>query len=102
MSVFDDAINVLFDDPNMAHDALYTPPNGGAPVPCRATLSHGDHNWRYQDVGTSTPARIAEIRASEVGSMKEEGTLAIGGQTYAIQSARRPDPDRLLWRLELA
>ncbi|TWA76444.1 hypothetical protein FBZ83_11995 [Azospirillum brasilense] len=82
-------------------DAVYTPPRGGSPVPCRASFTHGDRNWRYQDAGVSTPARIAEVRASEVPLMEEEGTLAIGGRTYVIANATQPDADRLLWRLEL-
>ncbi|CAO3453875.1 hypothetical protein [Azospirillum argentinense] len=82
-------------------DAVYTPPLGGAPVPCRVTFTQGDRNWRFQEAGASTPARIAEVRASEVPLMKEEGTLVIGGRTYAIANATQPDADRLLWRLEL-
>lgn len=101
MSVFDDALNVLFADPNMASDAVYTPPRGGAPVPCRASFECGDKEWRYQEAGASTPVRIAEVRASEVPLMEEEGTLTIGGRTYVIGTATQPDADRLLWRLGL-
>ncbi|GAA4247519.1 hypothetical protein GBZ26_11320 [Azospirillum formosense] len=82
-------------------DAVYTPPRGGAPVPCRLTFARGDKEWRFREAGASTPARIAEARVSEVPLMEEEGVLAIGGQTYVIGNATQPDADRLLWRLEL-
>ncbi|QCO05450.1 head-tail joining protein [Azospirillum argentinense] len=101
MTVFDAMMDVLFADPNMASDAVYTPPRGGATVPCRASFEHGDKEWRFREAGASTPARIAEVRASEVPLMEEEGTLAIGGRTYVIANATQPDDDRLLWRLEL-
>lgn len=78
-------------------DAVYTPPRGGSPVPCRASFTQGD----VLADGFNSAARIAEVRAAEAPIMKEEGTLAIAGRTYTIQSARQPDPDRLLWRLEL-
>ena len=97
MSVFDNALDILFADPNMASDAVYTPPRGGPPVPCRASFTQGD----VLSEGFNSSARIAEVRASEVSVMKEEGTLTIAGKTYTIQAARQPDTDRLLWRLEL-
>ncbi|MFC5358257.1 head-tail joining protein [Azospirillum himalayense] len=78
-------------------DAVYAPPRGGAPVPCHVIFAQGD----VLADGFNSSARISEVRASEVPTMKEEGTLTIGGKTYTIQAARQPDPDRLLWRLEL-
>lgn len=101
MSVFDAMFGVLFADPNMASDATYTPPGGGDPVSCRAILRQPDVDWRGGEVEVATPSRIAEVRVSEVPVMKEAGTLAIGGKSYTIQKASRPDADRLLWRLEL-
>ncbi len=92
---------VLFADPNMASDATYTAPGGGAPVSCRAILRQPDVDWRGGEVEVTTPSRIAEVQVSEVPVMKEAGTLAIGGKSYTIQKASRPDADRLLWRLEL-
>ena len=92
---------VLFADPNMASDAIYTPPGGGDPVSCRAILRQPDVDWRGGEVEVTTPSRIAEVRVSEVPSMKEGGALAIGGKTYTIQHASRRDADRMLWRLEL-
>lgn len=102
MSVFDAMFGVLFADPNMASDATYTAPGIGAdPVSCRAILRQPDVDWRGGEVEVTTPSRIAEVRVSEVPSMKEGGALAVGGKSYTIQKASRPDADRLLWRLEL-
>ncbi|MGF7178433.1 head-tail joining protein [Azospirillum doebereinerae] len=100
MTVFDSLFDTLFADPNMASSAVYTPP-GGSPVACRVSFRQPDVDWRSDGSGVSTTSRIAEVRVSEVAVMEEEGTLAIGGQTFTIQKASRPDADRLLWRLEL-
>jgi hypothetical protein len=81
-------------------DAVYTPPSG-APVPCRITPRQPDADWRTGDSGVTSTARVAEVRVSEVPVMEEEGVLAIGGESFVIQKASRPDADRLLWRLEL-
>jgi hypothetical protein len=81
-------------------DAVYAPPSG-APVACRTILRQPDADWRTGDSGVTSTARIAEVRVSEVPAMEEEGTLAIGGESFAIQKVSRPDAERLLWRLEL-
>lgn len=80
--------------------AIYTPPSG-TPVPCVAVLSAGDRDWRSGGSGVTTPARIVEVRASEVPVMEIEGSLTIGADVFIIDKATQPDADRLLWRLEL-
>lgn len=101
MSAFAAMLDTLFADPNMAVDALYTPPDGSPAVPCRAQLRQPDLDWRGGDASIGTPSRVAEVRVSEIPVMEEEGGLSIGGQAYTIQKASRPDRARLLWRLEL-
>ncbi|MGF7176991.1 head-tail joining protein [Azospirillum doebereinerae] len=101
MNAFAGMLDSLFADSNMAVDALYTPPDGGPPVPCRAMIRQPDVDWRSGGSAIGTTARIAEIRVSEVAAMEEEGLLAFGGRTASVQKASRPDADRLVWRLEL-
>ncbi|MBP2297956.1 head-tail joining protein [Azospirillum picis] len=81
--------------------AIYTPPSGAPVASCRAVLSEGDRDWRSGGSGVTTPARIAEVRVSEVPLMEIEGTLAIGADVFVIDKTSQPDADRLLWRLEL-
>lgn len=102
MSVFDAALDTLYADPNLAVDAVYTPPGGGAPVPCRTDLSAGDRDWRaFSDSGVTLPAISAEVRVSDVMDPEEGGTLAVGGSSYRITRVTQPGTDRRLWRLEL-
>lgn len=85
-------------------DALYTAPGGGSPVACRlAWVTQADRPVSlFEGVGVSTPARLAELRVSEVPLVEEGGTVTVGGTAYAVHAAARADADRLLWRLELA
>ncbi|KAA0572217.1 hypothetical protein FZ983_32115 [Azospirillum sp. B21] len=101
MSVFDAMFGVLFADPNMASDAAYTAPGGSSAAPCRAIFRQPDTDWRGGDAEVTAISRIAEVQVSEIPVMKEGGSLTVGGKTYTIQKASRPDADRLLWRLEL-
>ncbi len=101
MTVFDAMLGTLFADPNLAVPAVYTPPHGGAPLPCRVTFRQPDAEFSAFGGGVTLPARIAEVRAAEVAAPEESGTLAIAGQTYRITRATQPDADRRLWRLEL-
>ncbi|MCW2242802.1 head-tail joining protein [Azospirillum canadense] len=82
-------------------EAVYTPPDGGAPVPCWVTFRQPDAEFSAFGGGVTLPARIAEVRAAEVAAPEESGTLAVAGQTYRITRATQPDADRRLWRLEL-
>lgn len=101
VTAFDVMFGALFADPNMASAGLYTPPDGGPAVSCRVSFRQPDLTWHGGDASVTSPARIAEIRVSEVPAIEEEGTLAVGGVTYTVQNATRPDSDRLLWRVEL-
>lgn len=101
MTVFAAMFDTLFADPNMAAQAVYTPPGGGAPVPCAVMFRAPDFDWRGGEASVTTPARVAELRVSEVALVEEEGVLEVAGRTYTVQHAKHPDADRLLWRVEL-
>lgn len=85
----------------LGRDAVYTPPGGGTPVPCRARFRSGDRDVRFLGVGVSAAARVATVRVEEVAVMEEAGLLAIDGVSYTVSKASRPDTDRSLWHLEL-
>lgn len=47
-------------------------------------------------------SRLAEIRKAELPAAPVKGDkLTIDGTLYTVRSVRQPDPDRLLYRLEL-
>ncbi|MBK3798639.1 hypothetical protein GAY33_05230 [Azospirillum brasilense] len=87
----------------LGRPAVYTPPDGGTPVPCTVRLRSGDRDVRFREVGLGVTAAacVATVRAAEVPLMEEEGMLAIGEKTYRIIHAVQPPEDRSLWRLDL-
>lgn len=101
MTVFAAMLATLFADPNMAADAVYTPPGGGAGTPCRAIVRQPDRSFAFHEVGVTLPARIAEVRVAEVTAPEEGGTLTVAGTPCRVTRVTQTDLDRALWRLEL-
>ena len=102
MTVFADAIDDLFADPNLAVDAVYTPP-GGDDVPCRIMLRRPDETVEFGGSKLVVGSVLIEVRASEVSAPAKGGTFTVGDTTYAISAVpRQPDPDRMIWRCEVA
>jgi len=100
VSVFTDAIDDLFADPNLAVDAVYTPP-GGAGVVCRIMLRRPDQTVDFGGSKLVVGSVLIEVRASEVSGPVRGGTFNVGDTVFAIGAVpRRPDPDRLIWQCE--
>lgn len=100
MPVFDTMLSGVF--AAFGVDASYTPPGGGTANVVRVLWANPDQVETAFGPGVSTPARVAEIRVSELATAAEGGTLAVGGTSWRVTRASRPDGDRLVWRLELA
>jgi hypothetical protein len=100
MSVFDTMLSSAFRGFGMG--GVYTPPGGGTANDVRVMWANPDQVEASFGIGVNTPARIAEIRVSQLALAEENGTLVVGGTTYRVTRASKPDPDRLVWRLELA
>lgn len=88
-----------FRDPLLSRPATYLPAVA-APVTCRLVWKAPDAVWQ-SGTGTGTPARVAKLRQAEVPSAAEGDRLLVGGITYPVLAVTVPDPDRLLWQLEL-
>jgi len=100
MSVFAVAVDDLFADPNLAVDAVYTPP-GGQGVTCKIMLRRPDGTVEFGGSKVVVGSVLIEVRASEVSAPAKGGRFTVGDTTYAISAVpRRPDPDRLVWRCE--
>jgi hypothetical protein len=101
MTVFDTAIDTLFNDDNLAVDAIYTPDGGGAPVSVRTIKTIEDD---LTDVfsGRQVVKKIkADIRVSEVATVAAGGELLIGSTTYKVTNPQIKDSDQLIWSMEL-
>jgi hypothetical protein len=100
MSVFAEALEDLFADPNLARDALWRAGGGGDGLPVRLALRRPDQTSALFGVHASLPKLAAEIRASEVAAPAEGDLVEVDGVSYRVRGADR-DSERLLWRLSL-
>lgn len=83
MTIFDTAIDTLFNDDNMAVDAIYTPVAGG-PVSVRVILTEGVEiaSAGFSDV--SDRRTVVGIRNSEIDSPGRGDTILVGAITYTV------------------
>ena len=102
MTIASDALDILFAASSKISVAATYTPDGGSPTPCRVILKMADEPYDAgYGAGAMMPSRIAEIRVSDVAVAAEGDTITIDGADYPVNAASQPDPDRLLWRLEL-
>lgn len=100
MSAFKEALDDLFEDPNLARDALWKAGGAGDGLPVRIVLRRPDETAALFDVHASLPKLAAELRASEVGKPAEGDLLVVDAVSYRVRGAGQ-DSERLLWRLSL-
>ena len=102
MIIASDALDILFAASSKISVAATYTPDGGAPTPCRVIVKMADESYDAgYGAGAVMPSRIAEVRVSDIAVLAEDDIITIDGADYPISSASQPDPDRLLWRLEL-
>ena len=92
MSLFADAIDTLFGDPNMARDAVYTPEGGGAHL-VRVVLRRADDVSSFGDARlwsetTRVDLRVAEVPAPRpaIGSRSTGTPFSFRASRFAIAS----------------
>jgi hypothetical protein len=101
LSAFDAAINTLFNDRNLAADAVYTP-TIGASFPVRAVVRQPDAMSRLAE-GLDVVSRGTHIgvRVSEVANPVAGDVVIVGGVSYTVQGVpKHEDNRRLTWLLD--
>jgi hypothetical protein len=91
-TIFDTALRDMFNDVNMAVDALFSR-DGGAGINCRVILERdillqpNAMNSQVYERGTTIEAIL-----SDVGNVPERGdTFTIGAETFTVQAIDRND-----------
>ncbi len=102
MTVASDALDIMFAASSKISVAATYTPDGGSPTSCRVIVTMADEPYDAgYGAGAVMPSRIAEVRVSEISVATEGDTITVDGVEYPINAVSQPDPDRLLWRLEL-
>lgn len=99
MNAFAEAIDTLFNDPNLGWDAIYTPA-GGEPRSVRVFWHRPDDVIAFADARLHTTTAIFDVRINQVATPQAGDTLVVQGETYLIQGAPKRDDGRLIWTFE--
>ncbi len=99
MSVFAQAIDDLFADPNLAADAVYLPEDG-EPIPVRVITRRPDRVLEFGDARLHAETAVFEVRAGEVPNPRPGDRLDVGGEIFVIQGEPVRDSERLVWTLD--
>jgi hypothetical protein len=100
MSLFADAIDTLFADPNIARDAVYVA-DGGTPVLVRVTLRRADDITAFGDARLWSETTRIDLRVAEVPNPRPGDRVEIDGEAFLIQGEPVRDRERLIWTLDL-
>lgn len=99
MSVFNTAIQALFNDRNLAVDATFIPQVGVSKA-VRVITRAADV---YQNAGQSvieTPSLVLEVRVTDCPVVNQGDQFIIDAITYTVQGEPRRDSERLVWQVD--
>jgi hypothetical protein len=101
MSIFAEAIDDLFADPNLARDAVWRAGGTGAPVTVRIVLRQPDRIGGFGETRLIAATTVIEVRTAEVPELAEGDVFGIEGETFVVQGEPVRDGERLVWTAEL-
>lgn len=100
MNAFATAIEMLFADPNIGVEAIYTS-NGGAPFLVRAAIRRPDELTNFGDARLWSETTRVDLRVAEVPNPRPGDRIEIDGDAFLIQGEPVRDRERLVWAVDL-
>ena len=100
MSVFAEAIDALFADPNLARHATYQPADGD-PFPVRVIARRTDAIADFGDSRLWSETTRFDLRVSEVPDPRPGDRLVLDGEAFVVQGEPVRDSERLVWTLDV-
>lgn len=100
MTAFSAALDLMFEDLNMAEDALWRAGGAGAGVRVRIALAAPDEEVRWRETRLLSQAVIIEVRVSQVPWLAKGDTVEAAGTIYEVMGDPRRDDLGLAWRAE--
>lgn len=97
---FENALAVLFADPNIGLEAIYTS-DGGAPVVVRAVVRRPDEVTNFSDARLWSETARVDLRVAEVANPRPGDRVEIDGEVFLIQGEPVRDRERLVWTVDL-
>lgn len=100
MTAFGTALDVLFADPNIGHDAVYTP-EGSAAVLVRVVVRRADAITEFGEARLWSETTRIDLRVAEVETPRPGDRIEIEGDAFLIQGEPVRDRERLVWTVDL-
>lgn len=108
MSLFSAAIDAIFNDPNMAADAVFTPAATGTPVDVRVIFAGADERESFGAATLHISGVTLDLRASDVADPRPGDAIVITNppsdpetpMSLLVQGEpEKRDPRRLVWTI---
>ena len=100
MNAFAAAIAMLFADPNIGAEAIYTS-DGGAPVLVRAVARRQDAVTDFGDARLWSGTTRVDLRVADVANPRPGDRIEIDSEAFLIQGEPVRDRERLVWTVDL-
>ena len=100
MNAFATAIEMLFADPNIGLEAIYTT-NVGAPVLVRVVARRADSVSEFGDARLWSETTRIDLRVAEVPNPRPGDRIEIDTEAFLIQGEPVRDRERLVWTVDL-
>ena len=97
---FENALEVLFADPNIGVEAIYTS-DGGAPVLVRVVARRADAVSEFGDARLWSETTRIDLRVAEVPNPRPGDRIEIDTEAFLIQGEPVRDRERLVWTVDL-
>ena len=94
------AIEMLFADPNIGVEAIYTS-DGGTPVLVRAVVRRADAVSEFGDARLWSKTTRIDLRVAEVPNPRPGDRIEINTEAFLIQGEPVHDRERLVWTLDM-
>lgn len=99
MFAFAAAVDILFEDPNMAADALYITVHGEVSS-VRVIRRTPDPDIAFSDTRIVSNGSVFDIRVSEVAAPRPRDQVRIGTAFFEVQGEPVLDDLQLVWILD--
>jgi hypothetical protein len=99
-SAFAAAIDLLFTDPNIGQDAVFTPA-GGAPLSVRIVAQRADDVTPFAEARLWSETTRVDLRIAEVPNPRPGDRIEIDSEAFFIQGEPVRDRERLVWIVDL-
>lgn len=100
MSAFDAALDHLFEDQNLAVDALWRLRGIGSGLPVRVVVSAPDRSLEWRQAQIVVEFVFIEVRVSDVEKLARGDSFEVDGVVYVVTGDPVRDELRSSWKAE--